>query len=90
MITPVMIQIEKENGYKVTYIKKADSFYEKTIRERQHKCKIKEVIYGDCFNYYDEGMCFKNSLLSGSKIVIDNRNAFQHNGMRQVSKTSDG
>jgi len=60
----------------VTYIKKTDSFYRKTIRELQHKCRIKEVIYGGVYGYYAEGMNFTKSLEAGSVITIDNREEF--------------
>jgi len=73
MITPIVIQTQRPCGLKVTYIEKEHNFYEKTIRERQHKCRIKEVIYGGCFGYYAEGMDFTNAINAGSKIVIDNR-----------------
>lgn len=74
MITPIVIKIHNtKRDVVVTYIKKDNSFYKKEIRDRQHKLRIKEVIYGGVFNYYNESMDFTYSIQEGGKILIDNR-----------------
>jgi hypothetical protein len=73
MIAKIVIQIERLDGNRITYIEKSDTFYEKTIIERKHKCRIKETIYGGLFTYYDDEMDFGNSFIAGSKIIIDTR-----------------
>ena len=40
----------------------------KTLHEAHHRLRIKQVIYGEIFTYYCEGMDF-----SRSTILIDNR-----------------
>lgn len=76
MISPIVIQIKKPSGLLITYIKKESSFYSKTLRERQHKCRIKEMIYGGVYSYYAEGMNFTKSIEAGGEITIDNREKF--------------
>ncbi len=76
MIATIVIQIEKPSGLKVTYINRGETFYRKTLAQVQHKCKVKEVIYGGAYTYFDEGMDFTFSLDSGSVITVDNRKEF--------------
>ncbi len=74
MITKIVVKIKNGvNGVEVNYLEKTDSFYRNTIREKQHKCRIKEVIYGGVFSYYSDTMDFTYSLECGGKILIDNR-----------------
>lgn len=73
MISPTVIQIQTKSGKINTYIKKPDNFYDKALRDLQHKCRVKEVIYGGCFVYYDDEMDFTCALNAGSTILIDNR-----------------
>lgn len=71
MITKIIIQTQRPNGLKVTYLENLDKH--KSIRDLQHKCRIKEVIYGGVFVYYSDGMDFTNAINAGSIITIDNR-----------------
>ena len=73
MIAQIVIKVKSNIGVEVTYIEKSDSFYNKEVRKLQHKCRIKEVIYGGVFNYYDDMMDFTNSINAGGIIIIDNR-----------------
>lgn len=74
MITHIVIKIKNKNGILVNYLEPGDYLHANEIRKIQHKCRIKEVIYGEVFTYYDIDMDFSNSLKSGSEIIIDNRN----------------
>jgi len=76
VMLPIVIQIERKDGTKVSYLKKTERYHKSEIRDRQHKCRIKETIYGGVFGYYCEGMDFTLSLSVGSKITIDNREDF--------------
>lgn len=72
-ISPIVIKLERPDGSTVTYVEETGDYEKKTIRERQHKLRIKEVIYGGCFGYYRDEMDFSNLPNIGYKILIDNR-----------------
>lgn len=71
MISSIVIKVVRKDGKVVTYIDNKNPKSE--LRAKQHKCRIKEVIYGGAFGYYCEGMDFNISLQVGSTIVIDRR-----------------
>ena len=74
MISKVIVKIKNGvNGVESHYLEKSGAFYRNTIREKQHKCRIKEVIYGGVFSYYSDTMDFTYSLSVGGKFLIDNR-----------------
>lgn len=73
MIIPIVVQLQREDGTKVSYLKKTERYHKSELREKQHKCRIKEVIYGGVFGYYCEGMDFTLALESGRIMTIDNR-----------------
>jgi len=74
MITKIIVKIKNGvNGVETNYLEKTGTFYRNDIRQKQHKCRIKEVIYGDVFTYYNDTMDFTYSLEVGGEILIDNR-----------------
>ena len=74
MISKVIVKIKNGvNGVETNYLEKTKSFYKNDIRQKQHKCRIKEVIYGGVFTYYSDTMNFTNSIEAGGKFLIDNR-----------------
>ena len=74
MITKIIVKIKNGvNGVEVNYLEKTKSFYRNEHRQKQHKCRIKEVIYGGVFTYYSDTMDFTYSLSNGGKFLIDNR-----------------
>ena len=70
----LVISIVSSKGIKTNYIFLSEKDKKKTLFELQHKMRVKQILFGEVFTYYNEEMDFTFALNNGCKILTDKRN----------------